>query len=112
MITYTGIRVGHVVSVVVTTPEGSKSLRHISRHSPDGFQWGYGGSGPSDLALSIMVDFFEKQGLSMFALKNAGTCYQDFKWEFIAGVQENRFVITGEQINKWIKKRRESKDAD
>ena len=111
MITYTGIRVGHVVSVVVCNPEGPKDLRHICRHSPDGFQWGYGGSGPSDLALSIMVDFFERQGLE-FALKSAGTCYQDFKWEFIAGIKENTFVITEEQVNEWIKKRRESKDAD
>lgn len=27
-------------------------------HSPTGFETGYGGSGPSDLALSILLDYF------------------------------------------------------
>jgi len=31
-------------------------LKHIVEHSPTGFQWGYGGSGPADLALSILAD--------------------------------------------------------
>jgi len=31
-------------------------LRHLVYHSPDGFEWGYGGSGPSDLARSIVGD--------------------------------------------------------
>ena len=34
----------------------SKRLLHIERHSPDGFNWGYGGSGPADTALSILTD--------------------------------------------------------
>lgn len=32
-------------------------LEHrVVRHSPDGFAWGYGGSGPAELALNIIVD--------------------------------------------------------
>lgn len=31
-------------------------LKHLLRHSPDGFEFGYGGSGPSDLARSIVGD--------------------------------------------------------
>lgn len=32
-------------------------LEHrLVRHSPDGFAWGYGGSGPSDLALNMLID--------------------------------------------------------
>lgn len=31
-------------------------LPHLVRHSPDGFEYGYGGSGPSDLARSIVGD--------------------------------------------------------
>lgn len=31
-------------------------LPHLLRHSPDGFEYGYGGSGPSDLARSIVGD--------------------------------------------------------
>lgn len=32
-------------------------LEHrVVRHSPDGFSWGYGGSGPAELALNLIVD--------------------------------------------------------
>lgn len=31
--------------------------RHdIRNHSPDGFEWGYGGSGPAQLALALVAD--------------------------------------------------------
>lgn len=30
-------------------------LPHIVKHSPDGFSWGYGGSGPADLARSLLI---------------------------------------------------------
>ena len=29
--------------------------KHIVRHSPTGMTWGYGGSGPADLALSLLT---------------------------------------------------------
>lgn len=28
----------------------------LLNHSPDGFQWGYGGSGPAQLALALVAD--------------------------------------------------------
>ena len=31
-------------------------LEHVECHSPTGYEWGYGGSGPADLALSILCD--------------------------------------------------------
>ena len=44
---------GGVVKVIL--PSGkSRPLRHVVLHSPTGFGWGYGGSGPADLALSIL----------------------------------------------------------
>jgi len=32
-------------------------LPHLAKHSPDGFEYGYMGSGPSDLARSIVGDW-------------------------------------------------------
>ncbi len=64
------------------SPTGSwKHLRpqpsqRVWNHSPDGFSWGYGGSGPAQLALAILLDAYGEQ----FAKKH----YQDFKWEFVA----------------------------
>lgn len=34
----------------------TRLLRHVVRHSPTGFAWGYAGSGPADLARSLLVD--------------------------------------------------------
>lgn len=31
-------------------------LPHIKRHSPTGMEWGYAGSGPADLARSLLID--------------------------------------------------------
>jgi prepilin-type processing-associated H-X9-DG protein len=51
--------------------------RHdLRNHSPDGFQWGYGGSGPGQLALAICVNAVgEERGQRI---------YQDFKFAVVA----------------------------
>lgn len=51
------------------------SLRVIN-HSPSGFECGYGGSGPAQLALAILMMYADK--------KTAVALHQDFKWEFLA----------------------------
>lgn len=44
--------------VTVEDPCGRtlRVLAHVLRHSPDGFAWGYHGSGPADLARSLLID--------------------------------------------------------
>ena len=39
---------------------GVHKLRHVDVHSPTGFEYGYAGSGPADLALSILADYFSE----------------------------------------------------
>jgi len=43
---------------LICSREGSKVKINIDQeiryHSPDGMEWRYGGSGPSDLALNVM----------------------------------------------------------
>ncbi len=70
-------------------------LPHITRHSPDGFNWGYSGSGPADTALSILAD--------CLGLNQANQLYQDFKWDIVAG-WDNEFEITEKEIREWTKK--------
>ena len=43
--------------VLTETPEGEVTgmVAHIPYHSPDGMGWGYGGSGPADCALSLLI---------------------------------------------------------
>lgn len=57
----------------------------LYNHSSDGFMWGYGGSGPAQLALAVLTELIgEERALS---------CYQDFKWNFIAGLPQANFEV-------------------
>ncbi len=74
------------------TPENSQKLYN---HSPDGFNWGYAGSGPAQLALAILLELSSKD----FALFH----HQDFKRDFIAGLEpEKDFEIDGQTVLNWI----------
>lgn len=67
----------------------------LYNHSPDGFQWGYGGSGPAQLALALLLDATSDPEMSV-------RLYQDFKWNLVATWGE-KWEITTEQIKSWIK---------
>jgi len=60
------------------SPEKSQAVRN---HSPDGFAWGYGGSGPAQLALAICLEIGYKGH------------YQNFKWEIISKLPQSNFNI-------------------
>lgn len=66
-------------------------------HSPDGFEWGYGGSGPAQLALALLFDVCHQAELSV-------KLHQDFKWEFVAK-WDREWSIGSVEISDWIKKR-------
>ena len=64
-------------------------------HGPTGFEWGYGGSGPADLALNILL---AATGDRDFAAKN----HQAFKWKFVAALPPEGGVIRGSDVEEWI----------
>ena len=66
----------------------------IKHHSPAGFEWGYGGSGPADLALNILALFIGKQ--------HAFDLHQQFKNEFIANMPRSGGIIIKEEILTWV----------
>ena len=73
--------------------------QHLVNHSPDGFEWGYAGSGPAQLALAILADWLERNNiLPSLALQ----WYQDFKDTFIATMPEAGGSITSNQIENFI----------
>lgn len=51
----------------------------LHNHSPDGFNWGYGGSGPSQLALAVLLELTGGPGN-----------YQEFKWRVIANLPSGK----------------------
>lgn len=79
---------------VVVTVNG-QPLRHIIRHSPTGLNWGYGGSGPADLALSILTHYLGNSEV-------VDRLYQSFKWDIIANLKD-RWVLTGAEIAAWLR---------
>ena len=68
----------------------------IVKHSPDGFEWGYGGSGPSEFALNILSVFIGQEEAQR------GGLYQDFKWQFISTLPHEGGTIKREDILAWI----------
>ncbi len=65
----------------------------VYNHSPNGFNFGYGGSGPAQLALAILLKFTSKN--------NALNLHQKFKWDIIAKLPQDDFDIRID-ISKWI----------
>ena len=66
----------------------------LFNHSPDGFQWGYQGSGCAQLALAILLDLTGDKESSV-------RIHQEFKRHFIATASKN-LLITEPEIRDWI----------
>lgn len=83
---------------IVTRPDGSlleaaPSLA-LRRHSPDGFEWGYLGSGPAQLALGLLLDH---SGDTDLALR----LYQRFKTAHVARWREV-WAIDPAELSSWL----------
>lgn len=63
----------------------------LRNHSPTGFDWGYCGSGPAQLALAILASHVEDDTQAL-------NLYQRFKWSVIAKLPRKRWTLTSEQI--------------
>jgi hypothetical protein len=83
-------------------------------HSPTGFEWGYGGSGPADFALNVL-NLFVPPGADGFApvkcydgecSSTAQALHQDFKAAFIAALPLEGGMIRGADIRAWIEANR------
>ncbi|NTY62141.1 DUF6166 domain-containing protein [Mycolicibacterium sphagni] len=55
-ILYRGHTDGSTVTIERPGAHGAVRLPHYVKHSPTGFSWGYAGSGPADLARSLLID--------------------------------------------------------
>ncbi len=93
---YEGIRTGQDCRVTVNgTP---LNLRHDLRdHSPTGPEWGYGGSGPAQLALGLLADALADDEL-------AQDYYQQFKFAIVGRLNRQRWTLTQAEIRSWIAK--------
>ena len=89
-------------------------LKHVIFHSPTGFSWGYGGSGPADgsasgsqsLALSILADHLDEHPTEDDLYCGRPRCWQlhqPFKWRFIASLPFGEACeLHSTQIQSWL----------
>lgn len=62
-----GVRLPNGGTRVDVIEDGERrTLRHYVRHSPTGLEWGYGGSGPADLARSILIEVLGSEALCRY----------------------------------------------
>ena len=68
----------------------------VRNHSPSGVEWGYRGSGPSQLALAILLAVTDRE--------TAQRRYQQFKEEFIAGITDAEWSLPLRDVRAWLKR--------
>lgn len=67
----------------------------LAAHSRAGFDWGYAGSGPAQLALAILADCVGDE--------RALECYQVFKRQVISELGRAGWKLTEEQAKEWVR---------
>jgi Family of unknown function (DUF6166) len=91
----------------------------LFNHSPDGFEYGYTGSGPAQLALAIVADHLKHNPQDVqYAIKIARLddaipestdklalrCHQAFKFAVIASLKGDSWQLTSEQVSTYLRK--------
>lgn len=74
-------------------PEKAQSLYN---HSPDGFNWGYSGSGPSQLALSVLFEITDDK---VFIIQH----YHMFRDKIIAELPQGKDFSVNIDYDKFCK---------
>jgi hypothetical protein len=99
MKTYEGRREGYAALVTVNSRPLNPRL-DLWNHSPSGFEWGYCGSGPAQLALALLADHLgdDEQALNL---------YQRFKWVVVAELPKKRWKLTTHEIEVILQSIRE-----
>lgn len=98
MASYEGKREGG--SAVVHVDSAPLPARNdLVNHSPDGFEWGYAGSGPSQLALAILTHHFHTTGDSQeLADAKALALHHDFKAKLVATLPKEGWQLDSHVI--------------
>lgn len=76
-------------------PLSPKRSQKVRNHSPTGFSWGFGGSGPAQLALALLLDVVGEE--------EARRHYQAFKWDVVSTwPQDGPWEISADEIRRWV----------
>lgn len=80
--------------VTVIADGKERPLKSFERHSPDGFEWGYGGSGPSELALALLADHL--------GYEPPATLYHQYKAQVISRLRHDGWSLGSSDIAAWL----------
>jgi hypothetical protein len=94
MKTYSARRDEHYRLVVTVDGKPLNPRVDLRCHSLDGFECGYGGSEPSQLALALLA--------SIVADDVVLNRYQMFKWAVIAKLPEHGWTLTSDYIQEFL----------
>jgi hypothetical protein len=64
---------------------------NVRSHSPSGLEWGYMGSGPTQLSLAILVDYLGD-------VVQAEDLYQDFKTAVVVSLPDKEWTLSNDDI--------------
>lgn len=100
MVIYRGFRRKNGEVIVERKENGERTelaLRlDLCSHSPCGFEWGYGGSGPAQLALALLADRLPDDPDLAYDL------HQSFKWVSVCNFARSGWIIDSFDIDQWI----------
>jgi len=82
----------------------------VTHHSPDGYEWGYGGSGPADLALNICELVLTRRGHTGPRIDcYDGDCFelafalhQKCKWAFVSPARREGDTLSWNALCSWV----------
>lgn len=92
--TYDGRRSSNARNLVIS-PNGDLDARtDLANHSPTGLEWGYGGSGPAQLALALLAD--------QYADTVALDYYQNFKTDVVAALDGDEWTLDAATVESYL----------
>ncbi len=111
---------------VYTVDEDGRRRRleqRVPLYFPDGFDWGYPGSGAANLALNLLVDALGEEATctrcrgrrvyrgrpcadcqGMGIAWRVWACHHPFKWAYVAGLPETRWSLERADILAWYRR--------
>lgn len=76
----------------------------VRNHSPTGFSWGYGGSGPSQLALAVLLTVVPRAEAERF--------YMDFKWDHVCRWPFGEPFDVEVDVQQWLQEKRGDEEKE
>jgi hypothetical protein len=80
----------------------AQRLEHQVLHSPDGFEWGYSGSGPSDLARSLLFDHMAHETNVPAVAGIVDDTYMGVRDAIVAKLPKAGWALSTPQIESWL----------